>query len=608
MDTPTVKPKRFVMTKRLKKWLIFGGVGVLIVGSIVYGTLNKKSTIEYTTADVTRGALTQTVSETGSITPAKEIELNFPSTGQLTVLSVKVGEQVKLNQPLGQIDSSNLSIRRQEAAASLAAAQAGVIQAQGTYASARREFDKLTASLSETLKQAQKTLRDLEDKTPATLTTTEQSISTAESNLATTKETYQRAISNKYDALSVALFSKLATNSTALDAIDRILEDDYARADLGADNLTALRQAKLVYADASSLNSQAKMAAAAAKAAPSSASIGTAYTASQTAMGRTFEALNLMFTVLRASTTSSDFSQFSLDTFKASIDGQLVTISAATSSLQTALQAYDDAQLAYDTNVLSSAQALNQAKVSYENALVSARNNVASAITARDQQLSSVQSRVDSAQANLAVVDAQVGQAVASMSLINDQIADNTLKSPIKGIVTKVNYEIGEQVTPTKALLSVLTENNYQLEVDIAETDISKIKTGNSAEITLDSLGESVKFQGAVYFIDPAETIIQGVTYYKVKVSFDPSGQAVKPGMTANAVITTDHRDDVLMMPARAIVEKDGKKMVRILENNIPREVEVTIGLSGDDGLVEVLSGVKEGDKVVTFLKDSSKK
>jgi len=123
----------------------------------------------------------------------------------------------------------------------------------------------------------------------------------------------------------------------------------------------------------------------------------------------------------------------------------------------------------------------------------------------------------------------------------------------------------------------------------------------------LDSLDQSKEFTGTVYFIEPAATIIQGVTYYKVKVSFDPGTEAVKPGMTATAIITTAKLDNVLMMPSRAIVERDGNKYVRILENGEVRESTVTTSLNGDDGLVEVVSGVKEGDQVVTFVKDPSK-
>jgi multidrug efflux pump subunit AcrA (membrane-fusion protein) len=73
------------MQLKKKHWIMII-VGVLIVGAVVYGILGNKPKIEYTTASVTRGTLLQSVSETGTITPAKEIELNFTSSGQLTII------------------------------------------------------------------------------------------------------------------------------------------------------------------------------------------------------------------------------------------------------------------------------------------------------------------------------------------------------------------------------------------------------------------------------------------------------------------------------------------------------------------------------------------
>ncbi len=596
------------MTKKTRNWLIISGIVVVVGGGIAYAATHKKSTIEYTTADVTKGTLVQTVNETGTITPAKEIELNFLSSGKLGKLNVKVGDLVSPEQAVAELDYSALMIKEQEALASLNVSRANISQAQSAYDSAQREYIKQSASLSEALKQATKTVRDLEDRGSATVTTQEQAIATSESALATTKATYQRGIDNKFDALALTIDTKLAGTTTSLDDSNRILTDDNARPTLSVKNSSVLSQARASYAQGRDFSQKAKVALDTFGSSKSQANLDAAYVAADAAVRKVFETLNLMSSVLDNTVASSSFTQAQIDAYKTMINGDITSSSTATASLQTAKQALEDARLSYDTNLLTAQQNLNQATVAYDNALRTARNAVSTAMTTRDQQLATAQTRIDTTRSTLMVSQAQIGQTQANLALLKDQISDNILKSPIKGIVTKINYEIGEQVTPQKALLSVLTENMYQVEVDIAETDISKVTLTNTAEITLDSLGDTVKFQGMVYFIDPAQTIIQGVTYYKVKISFDPGTQPVKPGMTANAVIMTARRENVLMMPSRAVVERDNSKFVRLLENNVPREVPVSIGLSGDNGLVEVLSGVSEGNKVVTFVKDSSKK
>lgn len=596
------------MTK--KKKIILLAVIILIAGGAVYYFLSgKKSAIEYTTADVTKGTLLQTVSETGTITPAKEIELNFLNSGQLSKVNVKVGDKVVPDQILGEVNYSNLAIRQQEAEASLNVSNANVRQSQSAYDSARREYDRSAASLTEAIKQAEKTLNDLQDTSSKTVTTYEQAIKTAELNLTNTKSTYQRSVDNKFDSLQLTIENKLSNTATALDAINRIRLDEDLKPTLSIKNSSILNSLVNSYESGRDLFKDASAKISIAKTNRNQTNLYAAYNSVQAVASKTFEALNFTFSALENSIPSSNYTQTELDNSKAMIDGQATVISSAISSLQASKQALEDAYLAYDTNVLSAEQSISQAQTNYDNALIAARNAVSTAKVNRDQQLSSAQTRVDNAQSNLGVANAQVGQMVANLNLIKNQISDNVLKSPIAGIITKVNYEVGEQVTPTKAFLSVLTENNYQIEVDISETDIDKVKLNNSAEITLDAFGSDVKFQGAVYFVEPAATVIQGVTYYKVKISFDPTGKGdVKPGMTASAIIQTNKKDEVLIMPARAVIEKDGKNIVRILENEIVRESEVVIGLSGDNGMVEVISGVAEGDKVVTFVKDNSKK
>jgi macrolide-specific efflux system membrane fusion protein len=83
-------------------------------------------------------------------------------------------------------------------------------------------------------------------------------------------------------------------------------------------------------------------------------------------------------------------------------------------------------------------------------------------------------------------------------------------------------------------------------------------------------------------------------------VSLDAGGRDVKPGMTANVTIITGERDNVLVIPTRAMRDQDGKRMVRVFDGTAAKDVQIDIGLRGDDGVVEVTNGLEEGQKVVT--------
>lgn len=114
---------------------------------------------------------------------------------------------------------------------------------------------------------------------------------------------------------------------------------------------------------------------------------------------------------------------------------------------------------------------------------------------------------------------------------------------------------------------------------------------------------------GMVVDVEPAETEISGVVYYKTTVQLDleeENAEGVRPGMTANVKIVSNTKPGVLVLPRRAVL-RNGREYVRVLTNEkgAYEERDVTTGLQGDDGLIEIISGLKEGEEVVTFIKEN---
>jgi macrolide-specific efflux system membrane fusion protein len=91
---------------------------------------------------------------------------------------------------------------------------------------------------------------------------------------------------------------------------------------------------------------------------------------------------------------------------------------------------------------------------------------------------------------------------------------------------------------------------------------------------------------------------VQGVVNYEVKIELQSSQVPAKVGMTTNANIEVARKDDVLLIPNRAIRAVGSKRVVTVVENGVPREVTVTLGLSNDQE-TEVLGGVAENQMVV---------
>lgn len=200
------------------------------------------------------------------------------------------------------------------------------------------------------------------------------------------------------------------------------------------------------------------------------------------------------------------------------------------------------------------------------------------------------------------VQEAKVKSAQANVSNYYALIEKTIIRAQIDGFIAKKEIKKGEVVLANVPVISLMAEKGLQIKTYVPEVDVSKVKIGDSVFITLDAFPRN-EFLGEVTYIDSAETIIDGVVYYKVKSTIDTNDINVKSGMTADIVIITDTKEDVLIIPRRAVIEKDGKSIVRIPVNENFQEIEVKTGLIGADGNIEITSGLKQGDKVITFIK-----
>jgi HlyD family secretion protein len=147
--------------------------------------------------------------------------------------------------------------------------------------------------------------------------------------------------------------------------------------------------------------------------------------------------------------------------------------------------------------------------------------------------------------------------------------------------------------------VSVISANNFQVESYIPEINISFIKVGDPADTTLDAYGSEVIFPAKVVTIDPAETIKDGVSTYRVVLEFNANDDRIKSGMTGNTVITTAKKQNVISVPQGMVTIKDGKKTVSVKKGDSIVEVTVETGSVSSSGNIEILSGLADGDVVI---------
>ena len=242
---------------------------------------------------------------------------------------------------------------------------------------------------------------------------------------------------------------------------------------------------------------------------------------------------------------------------------------------------------------LISQEALDQARTVYEQAANRQR--------AAQSQLLVSRAKIDEARA-------QVAQAQAAAERAVEELANSTIKAPIRGTVLTRDVEIGSPVSSilnlgANATLVMTLGDIGQVFVrgKVDEADIGFVKLGMAARITTESFREQT-FSGKVTQISPIGVEKDNVTTFEVEVSIDNPGQQLKANMTANAEVILEEKPDTLVVPEAAISYDEKKAaFVEVADpaaDTGRRKVPVKVGI-GNGTRTEVLEGLKAGDKVV---------
>ena len=200
--------------------------------------------------------------------------------------------------------------------------------------------------------------------------------------------------------------------------------------------------------------------------------------------------------------------------------------------------------------------------------------------------------------------NATVESARTSYEIAIANLAKSVLKAPVSGTITKINYKAGEilGMSSSVATFGEIISQDFILESYIPESDIVKLKLGQVAEIAFDAFPSKEKLQAEIAEIEPASTVIQDVIYYKIKLRLSALDPRLKEGMSADVDIQIIEKSDILAVPERAV---DEKKVRVLLDNGEIQQTQVETGTRGDNGKIEIISGLTGGEEVILAEKDN---
>ena len=228
-------------------------------------------------------------------------------------------------------------------------------------------------------------------------------------------------------------------------------------------------------------------------------------------------------------------------------------------------------------------------------------------------ELDQVESTYRSDLAQINAAKAQIAQYQASLKTAKTNLGYTKIIAPVDGTVISREIDLGQPVAASfqaPQLFTIAQDlTEMQIEVNVSEADIGKVKEGQDVTYTLDGYADSL-FKGKVTQVRLASTTTSNVVTYSVIVDVKNEDLKLKPGMTANVSIITNQRNDVLCLPNIALKftpNTDGKKYekqgVWVLKHNKPVRYDIKTG-AGNDNFTELISkDIKENDPIITGIK-----
>ncbi|MFC2069251.1 efflux RND transporter periplasmic adaptor subunit [Chloroflexota bacterium] len=207
--------------------------------------------------------------------------------------------------------------------------------------------------------------------------------------------------------------------------------------------------------------------------------------------------------------------------------------------------------------------------------------------------------RVELAESALNAAGEQLKAAEQTVAEAQKQLDEAIITAPFDGMVASVDIDEGNNVEDITEIIHLVDLTRLELEVEIDEIDISGVKLGQRAIISIDAQ-PGIELEGKITFIPPLSRDEPGLVLYDVKIGFDaPQDFKLRGGMSATADIVIDERSDVLLVPNRAItLDKQDNPTVMILVDESIQDIKVVIGIS-DGSHTEILGGLNEGDVVI---------
>jgi RND family efflux transporter MFP subunit len=632
--------------KRWTRRLLIAVAALIVMAGGYLAFFSGSAGAKYEFVKVTTRDIHESVEITGNVEPGASINLSFRESGQVDKINYEVGAELKKGDIIASLKNRDQELRLDQARAALAGAQANLAEKLAGYTNediriaetglqkseagadkvsidwdnAKRELDLMKKKYEQDENTAQLLVDEAKNKYDYALKN--------QTNLGKTQDQSIEMSRLDLEAQLYSTGSQIQQSLTNLENIiindgNSVLEDDYSRLDYNKVN-----QATQLYGGAQQIF-EPMFADFKSRSDYEPARLEEFAKQEQSAVTKILEAQKLTVDVLTKLVPSTTITESKISELKTKVLNDSVSLSTSFAALNLKYQNILDAQQGKITSGDTRESEVTSAKNYYDQQLQNLEKikiDHQVDLNARESSIRSLQAQyqiqladIDGAKAALqlrragpravdvAFLRTQVTVNQIAVSLAEEALEKTLLRAPMDGVLSRRNIEAGEDVVSSSSLAAgsgtsvfeMISSQKFKINAEIAEVDINKLKVGDKAEITLDAVGDEVIFPGTIVKIDPVETIVQDVVFYKAEVVIDSEDERIRPGMTANVEIVLREAKGALTVPDKSIQTDNGRKYVRILQGEKVKNIDVEAGIRDLQGNVEIKKGLVEGQEII---------
>lgn len=191
---------------------------------------------------------------------------------------------------------------------------------------------------------------------------------------------------------------------------------------------------------------------------------------------------------------------------------------------------------------------------------------------------------------------AAVKQAQAQIQALRVQLASLTVTAPADGTISARNIEVGEMASSAAPVLNLVNTDKMIVEGNLSESEVNLVGVGKQVKVLIKAVKDQ-PFIGKVLSISPSADPMTKA--FPIRIELENKNFLIKSGMIAEVMLDTKSKDNVLLIPKEAILDREAKKVVFVVQDGKKAiETTITVGLS-DNTNVEVVTGLTSGKNVV---------